>query len=1208
MRISSYNILILLLMLEYSAVAQVVQYDTLLTAEQSHQIHHITMHGSIDGETTFSAIPYYRVFEPMESIEIRNNGHNSVIHPRIVFNNRGKWFDISSMREECFGGATTQKEKALALWKFFTDNRIHEVEPSYDDINDPVKMFGIYGNGMCYNTNYINGWLAQNETNGPYKGYSPNGYHFVSELKFGDYMLLDSDIETFYLLSDNNTIGGFEDITADRNLIRRTHHYGKMFKYSDQINSYLSSLYQKDQIVWNAGYKQNYHSLDFILRPHESVTYKWNEDQFSPRTQGEFCFKTNFKDDSLNLFLDQYANIKSDTLPHIHAVNINEEANFVVKVECPYLITDGSIKIDSYRASLNDSLALFFSKDSVQWEKIWGTNSIGQTKDSINTGAQIQAFTSPALYKYFIKCVLYPKDSANACGLDSLEIHTDFQVSKFFLPHLKLGENTVEYTNSNPDSTSLQIQIKWKESSENTPPEAIVNPVFPSDQSDVDSLKFTFHWEVPADPDMDEITDYHFQLSDLADMKYPLSSTFDVYIKPVSDTLKSQFKIPEYGLLNNNTTYYWRVRAKDSNGAWAEWSTTWSFIPHGVMMPLNSTISVRDSGIVLSWENNSAGSTPQHYEIHSSDEWMGFTPSVSTLFDTTSSTHYVLHYDTINPSSFYRIIAVAANGDKSNVSVVAQLPYPYILTKIDSIMPNNTFNLKLETNKLWYAFVNNYTIDRADDSISTIILSKPDWLSFNADSTALVGSLDTIGTYKMLVDTNMTRIHLLHIASPSGLSQYQIIDLKSTYKNLPPGLSDLDTLIGAGDTISKQIDVWDKDSIFGDVIQIEILSQPSWAIIEIVGNSIQLLGTPNADNLGDTVIVVRLTDLHDNITEKTFPIKIQCIVYPATAGAISAPETICEGSAEVPFVTGSIFNASSYVWTVSNENPIEGANSIKMDFQNLTPDSYTLAVKGNRGGCYGASSYYAFSIEPKIEIISTLQVEKNPVCYGDSIKCTVDVLNEGDHWIYDWHINNSIIKQNTHENSFITSEFENENDVYVLITATDSSKCYVQNSVFSDKISLRINQLPEPEIILTDGILNVFEEGHYTWFFNELELPDTNYFIYPKVVGEYKVKFVDMNNCMAFSPSYVLENLAVGSTMLNTFPNPTDGIFNVLIDKEMQDASVSVFDALGTKIFSTYIGSEYRFLEIDLTERSSGLYFLFIESKEKRWRTIVSKN
>ena len=81
------------------------------------------------------------------------------------------------------------------------------------------------------------------------------------------------------------------------------------------------------------------------------------------------------------------------------------------------------------------------------------------------------------------------------------------------------------------------------------------------------------------------------------------------------------------GLLNPDTDYYWRVRAKNADGVWGEWSEVYSFRCTAPGVPINVRAEVEDGGIVhLKWDANPKGRKPIRFKIYGSDE-KGFTVS-----------------------------------------------------------------------------------------------------------------------------------------------------------------------------------------------------------------------------------------------------------------------------------------------------------------------------------------------------------------------------------------------------------------------------------------------------------------------------------------------------------------------------------------------------------------------------------------------------
>jgi hypothetical protein len=297
------------------------------------------------------------------------------------------------------------------------------------------------------------------------------------------------------------------------------------------------------------------------------------------------------------------------------------------------------------------------------------------------------------LREYFLKFELNPKDSAWACGIDSLEINTTFQCSRFFLPQLKLGQNLIEYSdaNGNDSERHVEIQFEWQENWNNHPPNKVAAPVFPIHQAAVDSLYFAFTWEdATDDDDGDAIMDYEFMLSDDERMLYPHSPNFNLYVSCFNEGIKPYFKVKETGWLNDGETYYWRVRAKDARGAWGEWSDTWSFTPHGVMRPVNGKAEIKGQSIHLTWERNPTGKQPDFYKIYASNETNGFSPEASNVFALCDSAHFIIPFEkTAAPNSFYRIAACDAQGQESLISDVVAIPYPYIYSAFDKVGTSN---------------------------------------------------------------------------------------------------------------------------------------------------------------------------------------------------------------------------------------------------------------------------------------------------------------------------------------------------------------------------------------------------------------------------------------------------------------------------------------------------------------------------------------
>ena len=211
-----------LILAVFPAFSQLSNHTEVLVFNNANKSPQITMGGWLDGENTFS-YPRTRAFQPMKRLTVSNKGNNTVVHPRILINNIRNWYDITSLRAECFAGAISPKEKALSLWKFMRDNRLHYNEPDQGrEVGDPIKFLGVYGYGPYYNTSDASAFLASTfpYSQATYKEYSSRGRHSVKDYLFDTtYMLVDSDIEVFYLRYDNKAICAYNEIANDKYLI-----------------------------------------------------------------------------------------------------------------------------------------------------------------------------------------------------------------------------------------------------------------------------------------------------------------------------------------------------------------------------------------------------------------------------------------------------------------------------------------------------------------------------------------------------------------------------------------------------------------------------------------------------------------------------------------------------------------------------------------------------------------------------------------------------------------------------------------------------------------------------------------------------------------------------------------------------------------------------------------------------------------------------
>ena len=126
---------------------------------------------------------------------------------------------------------------------------------------------------------------------------------------------------------------------------------------------------------------------------------------------------------------------------------------------------------------------------------------------------------------------------AQAPRLKRLGIVNDLQMAPLALPAMSVGDNKFVYIDQSPGGRKVRITHTWVERSSSRPPEAPPAPAFPPDGGEAEGTDFVFRW-LPAGARIqggDSIADYHFELSDRPDMKWPLSTNFYKLISNTPD-------------------------------------------------------------------------------------------------------------------------------------------------------------------------------------------------------------------------------------------------------------------------------------------------------------------------------------------------------------------------------------------------------------------------------------------------------------------------------------------------------------------------------------------------------------------------------------------------------------------------------------------------------------------------------------------------
>ena len=711
-----------------------------------------------------------QAWESNRFVRLENAGDSDVINPWLS-NGRNTFRNFGEVFASAVAPGMSDKEKALALWFQEIQFRYHAAGDN-KELGDPVKVFNSYGHNTCGNDSICLAglWQKAGLNAAPARGVG----HCITQVFYESrWHLLDGDQAVLYLLRDNETIAGEQDIVRDHDLIRRTHTSGITLADNRAHDEWESALYGYEGEVKGQRNCNDKTTMNMILRPGEALVWRWghlNPVKYHGATpiypdtvcNGLWEYRPDFTKAGWRKGATRVEHIqeKEGEL----SAEPGKSGTIEWTVRTPYVIVGGKLDADGTGAKFA------ISSDGKTWDEV---------SDSLDRFFSPDA---PARYEYRIRCEFTPE-----ARLKRLGIVNDLQMSPLVLPSMSIGENTFVYSDQTNGERKVILTHAWVERSSSTPPPAVETPIYPTDGGETSGTDIAFQWKAPVTADGARIADYHFELSDRPDMKWPLSTNFYKLVSRTVDRGQAQYALPAVGLLAPNHQYFWHVRAKNGKGVWGPWSKVWSFTPHAPNYPLdvNLVYDEKENEGILHWKPNPAGRPAVKYRIYGSDE-KGFSVSdvpyqvdigatrglpaqfpANFIAETRDAELAVLgpkvKLSNAN-KTYYRVIAVDEQGKRSGPSDYTTAPRPVIYSEPPmAARVGGDYQYQPNANRslgdLKARDVNGREV-RAFFEIESpkyMIVKGPAWLKLNPAAGILLGKPDVAGKFEVTILATIER-------------------------------------------------------------------------------------------------------------------------------------------------------------------------------------------------------------------------------------------------------------------------------------------------------------------------------------------------------------------------------------------------------------------------------------------------------------------
>jgi hypothetical protein len=746
------------------------------------QEYRVTQGGTMDGTNCRSPVGgsfgvWDQSWESNRAVRMENVGDTDVINPWLS-NGRNDFRTLKEMAAGALRPGMTDREKAIALWRLQTTHRFHATTNDAE-ANDPVKVFNVYGYTTCGDDSICLAGLWR--TAGFQVRPARVVGHCITQVHYdGRWNLLDGDMGPFYLLRDNVTIAGEQDLVRDHDLLKRTHTHGILDADSRADAEWSAALFVYEGAAGGDRRAPGDTTMNMVLRPGEALVWRWGHrvpakyhgradlTVWGRRAAERVCnglweYRPDFSRESWRRGADTVENVRVQDGAVV--AEAGKTGVLVWRMRSPYVFVGGRLEVEGARARFS------LSWDGRSWQEA------GDNLDGLFPA------DGPARYEYRLRCEL-----PEGARLKRLAVVNDLQMAPLALPGMVVGENRFTYLDQSADPRRVRLTHEWVERSVARPPAAPAGPVFPPDGGQTDGTDIVFRWRPAGDAEGDGIADYHFELSDRADLAWPLSSNFSKLVSNTADRGQPRYGVSPTGLLTPGREYYWRVRARSGKGVWGPWSKSWRFTPGGPAEPVALTLGPAegaDGKVLLRWKPNAVGSKPVKYRVYGSDE-KGFSvgdepyrrnvgqsrdvPALAPanfVAETSAAELVVLGAEVAVPNAnraFYRVVAVDDRGKRSGPSDYAAAARPFIYSKapaaarvgvefryqVAAVRSLGDLRLRVVDGKEVASF---WDIEK----LRFGLVEGPTWLHIDEGSGVLRGVPDAAGTTEVVVKVTLER-------------------------------------------------------------------------------------------------------------------------------------------------------------------------------------------------------------------------------------------------------------------------------------------------------------------------------------------------------------------------------------------------------------------------------------------------------------------
>jgi len=512
-----------------------------------------------------------------EAFTLTNAGNAPVRDVRLTVNGHPSWHTIDELLAEALAAGGSDRDKAMALYRFFLENRFHWSAHGGGQMHDPVKLFNVWGGGICDDVSQCFVRMAH-RAGLKARVWALEGHQVPEAFFDGGWHVLDVDIGTTFPLADGQTLAGVAELADPANvaILQRAYRQRATPK---QVRTYTQAFQTtgNNQTVGAASAPLSRIRVDLL--PGQKVTWRranagqWFSSLmwYAPAEYSNLVTDWDVTASKAALQSCRLAGLQTLDTPEGVAVSpTGPQGTLVVPFASCYPLVGGAFSC-TVVGDEKSHVAVSLKVGRQPWLDL--TAAAFKFQDgNRRTCKDLSPFLAIANgrpdYQLQIKLTLTGRVEVRRVGLQMIG-----QLATRSLPRLQQGENRFAWTCATRQP-NVKLRFRWSEGptlQPLAPPEA---PLSPAQDAEVPPLKdVTLRWLAPAADLAGRAPPgiaYQLRVFPHPDSAFPIVPYRSRHITRTHCELSGEWLLP-------GRTIGWEVRCRQHAGPWSPWSRRFTF-------------------------------------------------------------------------------------------------------------------------------------------------------------------------------------------------------------------------------------------------------------------------------------------------------------------------------------------------------------------------------------------------------------------------------------------------------------------------------------------------------------------------------------------------------------------------------------------------------------------------------------------------------